>query len=425
MQARAHLFKSLLYCLALCAPLYAEAPASAQPGPSSAPQPLLQAGHPVDWWFVFKFNAAAFPACGGTERQCVFGGDVQPYRSGFGQQYLVASSENSELVRGSGCVGDATTDPIGATFDQVYNGSYFYLVWNNQFYDDPKIGGCGGSCGGPWGHSKGVLAWDDSGQGVVLQVTTPSWPAAGNKANPRRSDGNTLGCVKDDNVEASQHFFALKLTKDDVIKVLAGLTNASVVTDPNNLQLVRVGGPADIQDAVRKLGRRSASTTFSHESLSTGVSLISKPSGLHVPPWQMVSAVLGGVPLRTATWWKHPAIGSTDANTPIGWDDTLGNPGAVEIATTGQWDHTPFGLTGDGGPNFNHAKIGISIPPGSSVPYTIFADMNQQGSLAPAIRPCVSSQNGRGGLFYVLKDARLAAGLKVLLTGSTASGDSP
>src|SRR5207253_6991089 len=66
-------------------------------------------------------------------------------------------------------------------------------------------------CGGPWGHSKGTLAWNDAGEGFVLQVTTPSWPAAGSNKFPRKTDGNTLGCVKDDNVEVSQHFFALKL----------------------------------------------------------------------------------------------------------------------------------------------------------------------------------------------------------------------
>jgi hypothetical protein len=42
------------------------------------------------------------------------------------------------------------------------------------------------------------------------------------------------------------------------------------------------------------------------------------------------------------------------------WDSTLGKPDAVEVATTGQWANQPFGLNG-GSPNFNHAKIGISI----------------------------------------------------------------
>jgi hypothetical protein len=32
------------------------------PAPISAPTPLTQGGKPVDWWFVFKFNAKSFPA---------------------------------------------------------------------------------------------------------------------------------------------------------------------------------------------------------------------------------------------------------------------------------------------------------------------------------------------------------------------------
>jgi hypothetical protein len=421
MQARTLSVKSLFYCLAvlvLCA-----GTAGAQPLSSTAPVPLLQAGHPIDWWFVFKFNAASFPACGGQERQCLFGGDVQPYQS-FGQQYVVASSENPSLAKGGGCAGDTTADPVGATFDQVYNGDYFYVVWNDQFYDDPQISGCTKECGSPWGHSKGLLAWDSGGDGFVLQVTTPSWPAAGSNANPRRSDGNTLGCVGDDNVKFSQHFFALRLTKADVVTVLRGLQNASVVSDPGNLQIVRNGGPGDIQSIVNRLGNKSDSKSSTNETLSSGVSVISKPSRLHVPPWQMVSSALGGVSLRTATWWTSPKIASTDASTPIGcWDSALGNPGAVEIATSGQWDGKTFGLTGGGGPNFNHAKIGISIS--GTVPYAIFGDMNQQGSLTQTMRPCASSQNGRGGLFYVLKDAKLAEGLKDLMTGGTAPAQSP
>ena len=162
------------------------------------------------------------------------GGDVQDYSQGSSQQYVFASSENPSLQEGSGCVGDTTTDLLGATFDEVYNGSLFYLIWNDQFYQDPPIASCSGnSCSAPWGHSKGVLAWDEDGAGFVVQVTTPSWPAAGNKNVPRHADGNTLGCVKDDDVLVSQHFFVLKLTKDDFVKVLHALGNASV-TDPAN-----------------------------------------------------------------------------------------------------------------------------------------------------------------------------------------------
>jgi hypothetical protein len=388
----------------------------------SVPLPLLAKDHPVDWWFVFKLNSGVFPGCGGTAtRACLFGGRVQDYQH-FGQQFVYASSETHTLQPGSGCVGDTTQDPVGATFEEVYDSSFYYLIWNDQFYDDPAIQGCGTSCSAPWGHSKGLLAWNDAGAGLVLQVTTPSWPAAGSEQFPRKTDGNTLGCVKDDNVQVSQHFFALKLTQDDVVKVLTALHNASVVTDPTNAQLVKNGGPTQIQDLVKTLGTKSDSKSYTKDTLSTGVELISKPSRLNVPPWQMISAILGGVSLRTATWWANPNIYTTTSSTQITcWDESLGKPGGVEIATTGNWNGKDFGLTGGLGTNFNHAKFGVSTSGGNH--YSIFGDMNQQGTISGS--KCSSSQNGRGGLFYVVDDAELSGSLTSLINGSTAPSKAP
>jgi hypothetical protein len=384
----------------------------------SAPTPLLSAGHSVDWWFVFKFNSANFPGCSGAAtRSCPFGGEVQPYTPSFGQQFVYASNEDETLMEGSGCLGVTTTDPVGATFDSVYNGNFYYVVWNDQFYEDPRIEGCTTSCSSPWGHSKGMLAWNALGEGLVMQVTTPSWPAAGNKSSPRMTDGNTLGCVKDNNLLVSQHFFALRLSKSDVVKVLTALANASIVTDPTNPQVVKNGGPADIQQLVGALGHQSSSRTTITATLSSDVVLISKPSSLHVPPWQMVSAILSGNSLRTATWWTDPEINSTTDSTTVGcWDSSLGKPGAVEIATTGRWRSQTLGLTGGLGPDFNHAKIGVTT---SGVdPHVIFGDMNQQGSLSGP--NCGSSQNGRGGLFYVLNNRKLHDGIAQLISGASA-----
>src|SRR6202165_4763402 len=54
-----------------------------------------------------------------------------------------------------------------------------------------------------------------------------------------------------------------------------------------------------------------------------------------------------------------------DSSTRIGcWDDSLSKLGAVEIATTGQWNGQTFGLKGGLGSNFNHAKIGVSTSGG-------------------------------------------------------------
>ncbi len=388
-----------LFCCAL--------PLAAQ----QAPTPLLKTGTPVDWWFVFKFNAESFPQCGGAPRTCPFGGRVERYKY-FGQQFVFASSANHTLEQGGGCIGDTTADPLGATFDQIYNGTFYYAIWNDQFYGDPLP-----NKDAPAGHSKGLLAWNSDGTGMVLEVSTPSWPASGSSTEPRKTDGNTLGCISDSNVLVSQHFFALQLTKDDVVTVLQALANASVVTDPADLQIVNNGGPADIQALVNVLGKVSKSKTATKAVLSSGVVLISKPSDLNVPPWQMVSALLGGEPLRAATWWAAPKIPTTSASTPIGcWDQSLGAPGGVEIATTGTWDGKTLGFDGVGDPDGNHAKIGVST---GDHPYAIFGDLNQQGTLAGP--HCDKSQNGRGGLFFVLNDAPLFSSLSALIQGQTAA----
>jgi hypothetical protein len=228
--------------------------------------------------------------------------------------------------------------------------------------------------------------------------------------------------VDDNNVQVSQHFFALKLTKDDLVKVLSALENASVVTNPKNAQIVRNGGPADVQKLVKALGVKSKAKTALREELSSGVELISKPSALHVPPWQMVSSFLKGASLRTATWWAKPQIYSTTATTKIGcWSNTLGKPGAVEIATTGQWAGQEIGLTGGVGLNFNHAKIGVTTS--GTEHYAIFGDLNQQG--AASGDNCASSQNGRGGLFYVIDDKELSDSVARLIKGDSAPTKAP
>lgn len=380
-----------------------------------APYPMLEKGHPVDWWFVFKLNASKFPGCGGGAIACPFGGTPQTYLAG--QQFAFASSEAATLdAGGEECLGTSTGDPVGATFDQIYNGSFHYAVWNDQFYGDPESASCGGTgCDSPWGHSKGMIAWNDAGEGLVMQVSTPSWPGSGSARTPR-TDGNTLGCVKDDDVKVSQHFFALRLTKADLLEVLDGLSNASVATDPNNPEIVSNGGPAEVQAKVAALGVKTTGAAVVRGTLSSGVEMIAKPSRLHVPPWQMVSAELGGAALRTATWWASPEIPSTTAETAIGcWDASLGKAGAVEIATSGTWNGKAIGLKGGISPDANHAKLGVSS--GGTGQYAIFGDMNQQGTLSGK---CESSQNGRGGLFFVMQNEQLATSLGALLAGGSA-----
>jgi Deoxyribonuclease II len=384
---------------------------------ADAPAPLLAKGKPVEWWFVYKFNAQTFPACGAeakddnAERMCPFGGEPASYRNS--QQFVFASNEKASFTASDGCAG--TDDPVAETFEQIYNGNFRYVVWNDQFYKEPKVHACtADGCPGPWGHSKGVLAWNDEGDGVVVQVTTPAWPGVAVKQFDRKA-GNTLGCIKrPNNIQNAQHFFALKLSKSDLLKVLEALENASVVTDTERLELVNVGeSPKEIRDLVMSLGQKSANDTVKQFELDSGVTLVSKPSALHVPPWQMLSSVLDSVDLKAATWWASPQIPTTSNAKKIGcWDESLNNePGAVQIAITGKFGDKVIGLVG----GQNHAKVGVSTS--GERPLSIFGDLNQQGTLTGN---CKRSQNGRGGMFYVLENADLFKDMTELLDGKVA-----
>jgi hypothetical protein len=92
-----------------------------------------------------------------------------------------------------------------------------------------------------------------------------------------------------------------------------------------------------------------------------------------------------------------------------------GRPGAVEIALNGKWANKTIGLTGGAGADFSHAKIGVSTA--GNKHFVIFGDMNQQGSLSGP--NCGSSQNGRGGLFYVIDNKNLSDSVAPLIAGET------
>jgi hypothetical protein len=398
------------------------APASAAEPP---PRPLLAKGQPVDWWFVFKFNSSdGFVGCGPImgDRPCPFGGEPLAGKP-FSQQFVFASSTDAKLKKGSGCLGAQLDDPVGATFDQVYNGDYYYLLWNDQFKGDPHVCGNSPDCTGRWGHSKGMLAWNDDGEGFIMQVSTPSWPGSGSKLKKRPS-GNTLGCLTHNNLTANQHFFALKLNKSDLITVLKALKLAHVATNPLDRQVSFPGGPKEIRDLVMALKDKPTKPAqpedILHQQLSTStpddpVTLVAKPSYLFVPPWQMLSAVLSGASERAATWRNSTDFPSTRASTKIKcWSPQIeGKPGLVAIALTGEWNGKPIRLTQP----LNHAKIGTATSGGKN--YVVFSDLNQQGSIGPP-KECDSAQNGRGGLFFVLKNKDLYDGLAKLIDGDTA-----
>jgi len=105
----------------------------------------------------------------------------------------------------------------------------------------------------------------------------------------------------------------------------------------------------------------------------------------------------------------------------------LHKPGAVAIATSGVWNGKSIGLTGGEGTNHNHAKLGVTTDGKQTL--CIFGDMNQQGALGPDYaykgQTCSSSQNGRGGLFYVMDNKTLFESLTALIKCDTAPETGP
>jgi hypothetical protein len=397
------------FLTAICAVVLFSSPALGQPAP--APVPLLSQGNPAQWIFVYKLNASAFPSrLDDPARACPFGGTPR-MGDRLGQQYLVASDAHPQLQMGTGLIGSSLTDPLGATFSQIYSGNYSYVVWNDQFQDHPMA-----DLSGTWGHSKGMIAWNANGEGLVLQVTTPAWPGSGSARHARVGEGNTLGCIGGrNNMTNAQHFFALRLSRSDVARVLEALENASVVTNVSDGTIANIGGPSELQTIARRLGSRRPGTTPTDAMLSTRVRLFSKPSGLNVPPWQFVSAMLtqpgatSGPALRAATWSGSPLIpDTTQPGDPGCWGFRL-HPGPVASARRGSWGGRQFGMA----MGSNHAKIGTSV--GGPPFFTIFGDLNQQGSLTPTDRRCDSSQNGRGGLFFVIDNRVLHDSVAALM----------
>jgi hypothetical protein len=91
---------------------------------------------------------------------------------------------------------------------------------------------------------------------------------------------------------------------------------------------------------------------------------------------------------------------------------------------SGHWEDRYFDLSGGASANHNHAKVGVSTS--GEAPLVIFGDMNQQGSVSNAAQSlsqepsCARSQNGRGGLFFVVEDRILHDSVRDLIDGQTA-----
>src|SRR5260221_9443840 len=57
----------------------------------------------------------------------------------------------------------------------------------------PRLRDCSAdTCPSKWAHSKGLLAWNQDGEGMILQVTTPAWPESASHDFPRKGDRKSV-----------------------------------------------------------------------------------------------------------------------------------------------------------------------------------------------------------------------------------------
>lgn len=114
-----------------------------------------------------------------------------------------------------------------------------------------------------------------------------------------------------------------------------------------------------------------------------------------------------------------------DLHDHSGYPDRLLERFLAQAAASGGCDQrsvggTDFGLEGGLGADSNHAKIGVSISNAKHL--AIYGDMNQEGSTTDN---CARSQNGRGGLFFVVDDQALSTSITALIDGDTAPTKAP
>ena len=472
------------------------------------PRPFIGSKDSVNWWFCFKFpfipDKNNYNFCDKKLPQsCLTGSfhgpdnlpqvfikenfqckwDINPYESSYSPnslikekvnflkknntyyknqwslQYLIATDKEPKLKKGVGCLGMTNEDPLGSTFNQIYNNNCNYLIYNDQFYSDPISGPDIVAFGTGYAHAKGMLAWDNNGDGIWLQVTTPNWPKCGSKKFATSWDGNTLGCGLDNNIEASQHFFCICINKIDVINILNGYIQTFIITDNSKPQLVYLlkNCPREIKKLVDQLQIPEFIKTWDSScpknypkgsrkppqinkkylnmnlqgvgNIFKDIKVVFKPSKLRVPPWQYMSTMLNSVDIYSATWWQPPAIPSTPRNIKPDcpdWQSFFGDklPGEVSIVKTGKWENIKFSLTASEISNKNHAKFGV----GKIDDICIFSDINQQGAVrcgsgiytckntAPPESPtcCATGQNYRGGAWIILPNKILANSLREL-----------
>ena len=385
-------------------------------------------GNPVDWFAVVKLPQDAIdcdcpppPSCpsdASDSRDASGGGQYWDDKRASGLCYLYADNNKPEFTwfrdAGFGCLSEEN-NPVTQTLNQRPGNDY--AIWNDQM-SKSAIPGTYKDCSSPRAHSKGAMIVGKSGRGVILNASTPDFP------DP---DSNVLGCSEDDNTEVTQHFFAASLPIDAMYKWKKAMVNAELcqVNDVDD-------GGVDLNPDID-----ASKTNTSVEVQTTNgepLTIIVKGAKQDGVPWDLV-ATETNADLDVLSWYANPEYYPVCKNqlTPCltGWQTDWQESGSIDkiashsinvvtsldfgkyceadISTCGTEKQFCCGLGGSAKYK-NHAKMAAATVSDESEnddnSVVVFGSMNMQGN-PDTTTPCSSSQMGRGGDFYTLKNKDL------------------
>jgi len=299
-------------------------------------------------------------------------------------------------------------------------------------------------CSSPYGHSKGALAYEESGTGFFLQGTTPNWPDPSQK-----STYTPLGCQLDSNTDLSQSFLGLTLDADTFSEMAPYIEAARLCS--TGTTSCRNGSAGHMIDfnctseqtraedwSILDTAFSGTSTSDMHSSTYSGTTsggvdfkLIAKAEADAIPPWLLVASELG-VDLGVSSWldfnYGFASLCSGDdyssaTNQMCLVSDDLGislneNGGAVqsvENALAASFEingvDLAWALWGEFTSIASHAKFAIASE--FDNPWFVSGDENNQGWSCST--SCSGSQSGRGGLFFALNNSEVHASIYDML----------
>ncbi|CAK62557.1 unnamed protein product (macronuclear) [Paramecium tetraurelia] len=312
---------------------------------------LSSTGTQVDWWLIFKLPADS----------------AIPY-SGFEYYYCDSQNDCSGMNLMSDDLRDRTS-PLQRTVGQISftSSTTMNVVWNDQPYGKSTIS--------DRAHSKGILSASSSGQGFIINHSTPQFPVFD------ESQSNIIpGMPSSANVNG-QHYFCVTMTTSQINVVAEQYIIAQTLTQKAN-EISTFESTYPNIFALRNNSRNIQAQSGSKQVKSkNGLSIlvISKNQNLVEDFYANIVAPNLKVGLVMETWGN-------------------GTGGLQEPSCSQTYQTYSNIYRNHNGYKFkytkDHSKFGISAQ--SAMPYVCMADLNR-----------MTTQNKRGGTTFCFLHSKI------------------